>query len=141
MGFKDKKESKGEQLEALKDTLRKWQKIEDGSVEHTTASAKAMNLLDNMGLRARANHRPATMSGGEQQRVAIARALANDPALLLADEPTGNLDPDTSDRVFDALVGLAREQGLAGVIATHNMALAAKMDRVLRLDHGALGPA
>ena len=110
-------------------------------VDHTTASAKAMNLLDNMGLRARANHRPATMSGGEQQRVAIARALANNPALLLADEPTGNLDPDTSDRVFDALVGLAREQGLAGVIATHNMALAAKMDRVLRLDHGALGPA
>jgi lipoprotein-releasing system ATP-binding protein len=91
-----------------------------------------------MGLAARAGHRPAALSGGEQQRVAIARALANAPRLLLADEPTGNLDPETSDRVFDALMRLVRETGLAALIATHNHALAARMDRVLRLEQGLL---
>jgi lipoprotein-releasing system ATP-binding protein len=78
------------------------------------------------------------MSGGEQQRVAFCRALANQPALLLADEPTGNLDPATSDRVFEALMTVARDEGLAALIATHNMELAGKMDRVLRLDNGVL---
>lgn len=105
------------------------------------ADGRAAELLAQMGLADRADHRPAALSGGEQQRVAIARALANEPAVLLADEPTGNLDPDTSDRVFAALVKLARDRGLAALIATHNLALADRMDRVLRLDHGALSPA
>ncbi len=100
------------------------------------AVERAAALLASLGLSPRQNHRPAAMSGGEQQRVAIARALANRPALLLADEPTGNLDPETSNRVFDELMGLVRGEGLAALIATHNMALAARMDRVLRLDGG-----
>ncbi|MEM9128000.1 MAG: ATP-binding cassette domain-containing protein, partial [Pseudomonadota bacterium] len=83
-------------------------------------------------------HRPAALSGGEQQRVAFCRALANEPAVLLADEPTGNLDPDTSDRVFANLLELVRETGLGALIATHNLDLAARMDRVVRLDHGRL---
>ncbi len=102
------------------------------------ASARAMELLSHLGLAARAHHRPAELSGGEQQRVAIARALANAPSVLLADEPTGNLDPDTAERVFDELVGLARSSGLAALIATHNLELARRMDRILRLDHGLL---
>ena len=81
----------------------------------------------------RADHRPAQLSGGEQQRVAFCRALANAPALLLADEPTGNLDPATSDKVFDVLMGLVRQTGLSALIATHNMDLAGRMDRVIRL--------
>jgi lipoprotein-releasing system ATP-binding protein len=85
-----------------------------------------------------ARHRPAELSGGEQQRVAFCRALANAPRLLLADEPTGNLDPETSDRVFDMLMALVRETGMAALIATHNPALAARMDRVLRLEQGLL---
>ena len=84
----------------------------------------------------RATHRPAVLSGGEQQREAFCRALANAPSLLLADEPTGNLDPGTSDRVFDALMELVRSTGLSALIATHNLELAARMDRVVRLDAG-----
>jgi lipoprotein-releasing system ATP-binding protein len=104
------------------------------------AEARARTLLDQVGLSHRLGHRPAELSGGEQQRVAFARALANAPALLLADEPTGNLDPDTSEVVFDAMMRLVREAGLAALVATHNPALAARMDRVLRLDHGRLVP-
>ena len=97
------------------------------------AAARADMLLGHVGLTHRATHRPAQMSGGEQQRVAFCRALANGPSLLLADEPTGNLDPETSDRVFDVLMSLVRETGLSALIATHNHALAARMDRVVRL--------
>jgi lipoprotein-releasing system ATP-binding protein len=102
------------------------------------AEKRGLQLLDRMGLAARADHRPGQLSGGEQQRVAIARALANKPTLLLADEPTGNLDPDTSDGVFAQLITLARDEGLAALIATHNPALAARMDRTVRMDHGVL---
>ena len=97
------------------------------------ARARALMLLDRVGLADRAGHRPAALSGGEQQRVAFCRALANGPALLLADEPTGNLDPETSDRVFSVLMDLVRETGLSALIATHNHDLAARMDRTLRL--------
>jgi lipoprotein-releasing system ATP-binding protein len=102
------------------------------------AKAEATRLLMQMGLAERLTHRPAQLSGGEQQRVAIARALANHPHVLLADEPTGNLDPHTSGEVFDALVKLVRSEGLAALIATHNLQLAAKMDRALVLDDGRL---
>ncbi|WP_210527238.1 ABC transporter ATP-binding protein [Rubellimicrobium arenae] len=105
------------------------------------AEARALDLMDRVGVRPRAAHRPAALSGGEQQRVAFCRALANAPRLLLADEPTGNLDPETSDRVFDALMVLVRSTGLAALIATHNLQLAARMDRVLRLDGGHVVPA
>ncbi|SEM99003.1 lipoprotein-releasing system ATP-binding protein [Gemmobacter aquatilis] len=100
------------------------------------AEARAMDLLGRVGVAARASHRPAALSGGEQQRVAFCRALANAPQLLLADEPTGNLDPGTSEQVFGALMELVRETGLSALIATHNMDLAARMDRVVRLDQG-----
>jgi len=103
-----------------------------------TAEARARDLLTRVGLAERADHRPSALSGGEQQRVAFCRALANGPKLLLADEPTGNLDPATSERVFDMLMTLVRETGMAALIATHNLELAAKMDRVLRLDGGLL---
>lgn len=102
------------------------------------AEARALELLGRVGVGERAQHRPAALSGGEQQRVAFCRALANEPAVLLADEPTGNLDPDTSDRVFANLLELVRETGLGALIATHNLDLAARMDRVVRLDHGRL---
>jgi lipoprotein-releasing system ATP-binding protein len=105
-------------------------------VEKSAAEAHAMLLMERVGVAVRAGHRPAAMSGGEQQRVAFCRALANGPRLLLADEPTGNLDPATSDQVFGALMHLVRETGLAALIATHNMELAARMDRVVRLDKG-----
>jgi len=97
------------------------------------ARARALDLLGRVGLSHRGDHRPAQLSGGEQQRVAFCRALANQPSLLLADEPTGNLDPATSDKVFDVLMALVRETGLAALIATHNMELAGRMDRVIRL--------
>jgi lipoprotein-releasing system ATP-binding protein len=100
------------------------------------AEARAQGLLDQVGVGARAGHRPAALSGGEQQRVAFCRALANAPKLLLADEPTGNLDPGTSDQVFGVLMGLVRSTGLSALIATHNMELAARMDRVVRLSAG-----
>jgi ABC-type transport system involved in cytochrome bd biosynthesis fused ATPase/permease subunit len=102
------------------------------------AQTRAMALLDRVGIAERASHRPAALSGGEQQRVAFCRALANEPSLLLADEPTGNLDPETSDRVFDTLMRLVRDTGLAAVIATHNLDLAARMDRQVRLNNGVL---
>ena len=102
------------------------------------ARVRADELLASMNLSARADHRPGQLSGGEQQRIAIARALANRPAVLLADEPTGNLDLDTSDFVFAELVAIARKEGLAALIVTHNSALAARMDRTVRLEHGLL---
>jgi len=102
------------------------------------ARARARALLSRVGVEGRAGHRPAALSGGEQQRVAFCRALANAPRLLLADEPTGNLDPATSDQVFDALVELVRGTGLSALIATHNLELAARMDRVVRLSDGRL---
>ena len=105
-------------------------------VSRGAAEARARDLLARVGIADRADHRPAALSGGEQQRVAFCRALANQPRLLLADEPTGNLDPDTADRVFAALMELVRDTGLAAVIATHNHALAARMDRTVRLDAG-----
>ena len=107
-------------------------------VREKDAKLPAEKLLDHMGLAGRMEHRPGALSGGEQQRVAIARALANGPKVLLADEPTGNLDPATSDRVFSALMDLVRETGLAALIATHNPDLAAKMDRTITLDGGKL---
>ncbi|MCB2129489.1 MAG: ABC transporter ATP-binding protein [Rhodobacteraceae bacterium] len=102
------------------------------------ADARARDLLERAGVGARAQHRPAALSGGEQQRVAFCRALANGPKLLLADEPTGNLDPATADQVFDILMGLVRDTGMAALIATHNLDLAARMDRVVRLEGGTI---
>lgn len=104
------------------------------------AETRANALLDKVGIAARAGHRPAALSGGEQQRVAFCRALANAPGLLLADEPTGNLDPSTSDQVFGALMELVRDTGLSALIATHNLDLAVRMDRQIRLDNGQLVP-
>ncbi len=106
------------------------------AVPRRQAEARARDLLARTGIAARADHRPAALSGGEQQRVAFCRALANAPKLLLADEPTGNLDPETSDQVFAALMEVVRATGLSALIATHNMGLAARMDRVVRLDAG-----
>lgn len=100
------------------------------------ARARALALLESFGLAARAGHLPGKLSGGEQQRVAIARALANRPAVILADEPTGNLDVGTSDRVFGELLGMVRDEGVACLIATHNTDLAARMDRVVTLREG-----
>jgi lipoprotein-releasing system ATP-binding protein len=97
-----------------------------------------MRLLQMVGLGQRATHRPARLSGGEQQRVAIARALANQPRLILADEPTGNLDPKTADMVFAVLVELCRARGVAALIATHNLQMAVKMDRTWLLHDGKL---
>lgn len=105
---------------------------------HREALAEAERLLGVMNLAARVHHQPAQLSGGEQQRVAIARAMINKPILILADEPTGNLDPDTSTVVFAALSDLVRKQGAAALIATHNLELAKYMDRVMALDHGKL---
>jgi lipoprotein-releasing system ATP-binding protein len=105
-------------------------------VDARTAEARALDLLTRTGIAPRARHRPAELSGGEQQRVAFCRALANAPRLLLADEPTGNLDPGTSDQVFAALMAVVRDTGLSALIATHNLDLAARMDRIVRLDKG-----
>jgi len=102
------------------------------------ASVKAKSLLEKMGLGERLDHRPSALSGGEQQRVAIARALINDPKILLADEPTGNLDEATGQRILDILLGLAKENGIAALIATHNSALADNMDRCVLLTEGRL---
>ena len=109
-------------------------------VARAQAEMRAYDLLTRVGVAERAEHRPSAMSGGEQQRVAFCRALANEPRLLLADEPTGNLDPGTSDQVFGALVDLVRGTGLAALIATHNLELAARMDRVVRLENGKVVP-
>jgi lipoprotein-releasing system ATP-binding protein len=102
------------------------------------AEQEATRILDRLGLGKRLSHRPTQLSGGEQQRVAIGRALANHPSLLLADEPTGNLDPKTADGVFVALVDLVHAEGLAALVATHNSELAARMDRALLLHDGRL---
>jgi lipoprotein-releasing system ATP-binding protein len=99
---------------------------------------RARKLLSSLGLGDRLDHRPAQLSGGEQQRTAICRALANHPRLILADEPTGNLDPKTSEIVFNELLGLFRSEGVAALIATHNLDLARRMDRVVVLDSGLL---
>ncbi len=107
-------------------------------LDREEAEDRAHQLLAMLGIDERAEHRPAELSGGEQQRVAIARAVANGPKLLLADEPTGNLDPPTSARVYRQLVELARQAGLSAIIATHNLDLAAKMDRQLTLENGQL---
>lgn len=108
------------------------------AVPEAEAHAHAMELMTRVGVADRADNRPAALSGGEQQRVAFCRALANKPKVLLADEPTGNLDPGTSDTVFSALMELVRETGLAALIATHNPELAARMDRTVRLENGKL---
>jgi lipoprotein-releasing system ATP-binding protein len=100
------------------------------------ARTRAGELLEAVGVAHRARHRPAEMSGGEQQRVAVCRAVANAPGLLLADEPTGNLDPATADQVFATLLGIVRATGMAALIATHNPDLASRMDRVVRLHAG-----
>jgi len=102
------------------------------------ASERARDLLASLGLGHRLTHRPSQLSGGEQQRVAVARALANRPRMVLADEPTGNLDENTSDRVFAQFVELVRGQGSAALVATHNERLAARMDRIVRLQEGRL---
>jgi lipoprotein-releasing system ATP-binding protein len=102
------------------------------------ARERAAALLDLVGLTARETHRPARLSGGEQQRVAIARALANRPLILLADEPTGNLDHHTADEVFDMFASFVRDANLAALVATHNTGLAERMDRILSLDDGRL---
>jgi len=99
---------------------------------------RARKLLSSLGLADRVDHRPAELSGGEQQRTAICRALANRPRLILADEPTGNLDPRTSEMVFHELIGLFRSEGVAALIATHNLELARRMDRVVVMDSGQL---
>mgnify|MGYP001033242741 CR=1 FL=1 len=105
-------------------------------ISKSEASSRAMELLTYMGIEAREDHRPSELSGGEQQRVAIARAVANGPKLLLADEPTGNLDPETSDRVFKMLESLVRSTGLSALIATHNHELAKRMDKTVTLKGG-----
>jgi len=102
------------------------------------ARRRAAELLDMVGLKERADHRPGRLSGGEQQRVAIARAVANAPRMLLADEPTGNLDSSTADAVFRQLLALVRDTGMAALVATHNPELAARMDRTVTLKDGAL---
>ena len=102
------------------------------------AAELARQLLDSLGILARATHRPAALSGGEQQRVAIARALANSPPLMLADEPTGNLDAHTAEEVFGVLMKQVKQRGLAALVATHNMDLAKRMDRVVHLEDGIL---
>ncbi|MEM7639588.1 MAG: ABC transporter ATP-binding protein [Pseudomonadota bacterium] len=109
-----------------------------GGLSRGKARVKADALLDDMGLSERLTHQPGQMSGGEQQRVAIARALVNDPRLVIADEPTGNLDPATTERVFESLIRMARGEGAAVLVATHNMALTQHMDRVLTLKDGKL---
>jgi lipoprotein-releasing system ATP-binding protein len=106
----------------------------------SASAERARELLDMLGVGARASHRPARLSGGEQQRVAIARAMANHPNILLADEPTGNLDEETASAVFAILLGAARESGVAILVATHNLELAGRADAILRLHNGRVEP-
>ena len=107
-------------------------------MDRSAALSRAKDLLERLGLKDRIVHRPAELSGGEQQRVAIARAVANSPGVLLADEPTGNLDPSTAGEVYQQLTRLIAEEGLSMLIATHNVELAKEMDRVIRLEDGEL---
>jgi len=107
-------------------------------IDRENAHKRARDLLGVLGLSERLDHRPSKLSGGEQQRVAVARALANKPPLVLADEPTGNLDEHTADAVFAEFLTLVREEGTAALVATHNERLAARMDRVMRLHEGRL---
>ena len=109
-------------------------------VSRSRARKRAQELLHSMGLRERDHHRPGQLSGGEQQRVAIARSLANRPKVLIADEPTGNLDPTTSRVVFQNLLDIAKQEGVAVLVATHNVELTSYMDRVLTLQEGQLAP-
>ena len=102
------------------------------------ALKRARILLEKVGVDHRGNHRPGTLSGGEQQRVAFCRALANKPKLLLADEPTGNLDTETSTSVFDTIINLAKETGLSAIVATHNLDLASRLDRIIYLNKGVI---
>ena len=111
-----------------------------GGLAKPEARARASQLLKFLGLAERLRHRPAELSGGEQQRVAIARAVANAPRLLLADEPTGNLDPQTASQVFSTLNAIVRASGLAALVATHNLDLAARMDRRVTIRNGAVVP-
>ena len=104
------------------------------------AKDRAADILEQMGLKNRLSHRPATLSGGEQQRIAIARALINNPTLLFADEPTGNLDPETSEEVFEILLSHVRQRGISALIATHNLELAQQMDRILEVKSGRILP-
>ena len=108
-------------------------------ISRAKAMDRALALLKTLGLEDRATHRPSRLSGGEQQRVAILRAMANNPHILLADEPTGNLDEETAQRVLDELIRLVREQNVAALIVTHDLSLAQKMDRIYHLTQGALG--
>ncbi|MGY9034182.1 MAG: ABC transporter ATP-binding protein [Rhodobacterales bacterium] len=107
-------------------------------VSKVEAILRANSLLKKVGIFSRRDHRPGTLSGGEQQRVAFCRAIANQPALLLADEPTGNLDPETAENVFNTLIELTHETGLAALVATHNLGLAGRMDRVIHLERGVI---
>lgn len=107
-------------------------------IDKQTARSRGKELLEWMGLNERFEHRPGQLSGGEQQRVAIARALSASPRVLLADEPTGNLDPETANGVFDVLMHLARGAGLAALVATHNPELAQRMDRIVKVENGIL---
>lgn len=107
-------------------------------VEKIRAENRAKELLVDLGLKDRLSHRPSRLSGGEQQRVAIARAFANSPSLVLADEPTGNLDPQTAQEIFSVFMNAARQRGQAALVATHNPELAKKMDRIVRLENGVL---
>lgn len=107
-------------------------------ISRAEADERAEELLTSLGLAARIDHRPSQLSGGEQQRVAVARALANRPTLVLADEPTGNLDEQTADRVLEQFLALVRGEGSAALVATHNERLATRMDRVVRLHDGVL---
>jgi lipoprotein-releasing system ATP-binding protein len=109
-----------------------------GGTDEVEARRRALSLLDRMGLSGRAHHRPAQLSGGEQQRTAVARALASDPAVLLADEPSGNLDHGNSERLHDLFAELTRELEIAMVVVTHNRSLASRADRVLQLEEGKL---